>query len=389
MRPLPDRIEGRLKHLFGEERVVAARRGWALLRPSPLVISLSVSMCQRNENLPVCPRCHHELVLEMIVPPGSDEPRQTYRCPNCGLKMEVLPKHHSPSRHGVPGYRPLHDLEEARNYDDAYAVFEGDFGGHIYLTSPVRSIRCDGGMLLSLLGFLDRIAWGDQPEGRAIFYERREKGQGIRGGMGGGRATDDVWLHPEFLSLGLFDDVRSVLAGTVDISELFPPSAEATVSWIRSGQSNKPRFAWAVVSTLMAAGFVVNWAGWKDRSPTQPRWTDVTAFLDEDANDILLGELAANDAMIGRRLEALASARDVKGLGGKRTTRCAVFAPCSSLEVTSGTRSNAEEVNVSIITSEPLERLAAAVVSHRLTAARLFASLSGGLQTFLDDAALS
>ena len=86
---------------------------------------------------------------------------------------------------------------------------------------------------------------------------------------------------------------------------------------------------------------------------------------------------------------ALASARDVKGLGGKRTTRCAVFAPCSSLEVTSGTRSNAEEVNVSIITSEPLERLAAAVVSHRLTAARLFASLSGGLQTFLDDAALS
>ena len=345
-------------------------------------------MCYRKGNLPVCPRCHSELVLEMVVPPGSDEPRETYRCPNCGLKMEVLPKHHSISRHGVPGYRPLHDLGEARNYDDAYAVFEGDFGGHIFLTSPVRSIHCGEGTLLSLLGFLDRIAWGDQPEGRAIFYERRETGQGIRGGMGGGRATDDVWLHPEFLSLGLLDDIRSVLAGTADMSTLFPPSVEATVSWIKSGRSNKPRFAWAVVSVLMAAGFVVNWAGWKEPSPKQPKWTDVTAFLDEDANDILLAELAANDAMIGRRIEALVSARDVRGLGGKGTTRCAVFAPCSSLEVTPGTRLTAEEGNVSIITSEPLERLAPAV-SGGLTAARLFSSLSGGLQMFLDDATLS
>ena len=48
----------------------------------------------------------------------------------------------------------------------------------------------------------------------------------------------------------------------------------------------------------------------------------------------------------------------------------------------------AEEGNVSIITSEPLERLAPAV-SGGLTAARLFSSLSGGLQMFLDDATLS
>lgn len=60
-------------------------------------------------------------------------------------KLKSIPEHQSAVRnmvsesHGLD-YKPLKDLEEAKEYDDAYIIMEGDWGGQIYLVAPVRLV---------------------------------------------------------------------------------------------------------------------------------------------------------------------------------------------------------------------------------------------------------
>ena len=133
-----------------------------------------------------------------------------------------MPEHHSPIRHIVAAaqgteYKPLQSLKEARTVGDAYLVMEGDWGGQIYLVCPVNLVNCDEKELDQLLSELDEIAWEcNGGEGAGIYYERRKPGEGIAGGMGGGVATEDLWIHPEFVSKGLENRIRNVVmsAGT-------------------------------------------------------------------------------------------------------------------------------------------------------------------------------
>lgn len=107
-------------------------------------------------------------------------------------------------------YAALRSLEEARRVPDAAVVMEGDDGGSIYLTCPVRLVRCDEAALRQLLLDLDEHDWND-PESTGLFYELLPVGSGVAGGTGGGVVADGVWLHPELEAKGLREHAEAVI----------------------------------------------------------------------------------------------------------------------------------------------------------------------------------
>jgi hypothetical protein len=112
---------------------------------------------------------------------------------------------------GLP-FHPLSSLKQAQSQPDGVAILEGDWGGQIYVVCPAPLIHCSEAALGRLLRDLDKIAWEcNDGEGAALFYERRPPGSGVAGGMGGGRVTDDLWVHKEFVDLGLADKIREVI----------------------------------------------------------------------------------------------------------------------------------------------------------------------------------
>jgi hypothetical protein len=137
-----------------------------------------------------------------------------------------LPDHLEPHESGVrklvaetrgESYRALSSLDEAKQHEDAYVVFEGDDGGQIYAVFPAAVVDCDEPTLQRLLGDLDSIAWPrNDPNSARVFYERHPAGHGITGGMGGGIANADGWIHREFEQLQLADQIRDVISGTRD-----------------------------------------------------------------------------------------------------------------------------------------------------------------------------
>ncbi len=115
-----------------------------------------------------------------------------------------LPDDESPVRrmmadaHGTP-FHPLRTLVEARQHEDGVAILQGDWGGQIYAVIPARLIRCSPATLQRLLLDLDTAAWScNENEGASIYYERKPAGAGVGGGMGGGKSTGALWVHPEF-----------------------------------------------------------------------------------------------------------------------------------------------------------------------------------------------
>src|SRR5207244_7483536 len=102
--------------------------------------------------------------------------------------------------------------EEAKAMEDGYVVLEGDWGGQIYLVAPMRLVRCKEEVLRHLLGDLDEIGWPGQTDGQGLYYERYQPGQTVPGGMGGGTALDNVWMHEEFSQYGIEEKIRKVLS---------------------------------------------------------------------------------------------------------------------------------------------------------------------------------
>ncbi|MBU2476687.1 hypothetical protein KKG83_04410 [Candidatus Micrarchaeota archaeon] len=116
----------------------------------------------------------------------------------------VVLEHESPVRKIVSqaqntDYKPIKTFEEAKKFDDSYLIMEGDYGGQIYLSTPVKLIKCDIKTLEKLLKELDKIAWDcNEGMGCGIYFERKKVGEGIWGGMGGGIALNELWVHEEF-----------------------------------------------------------------------------------------------------------------------------------------------------------------------------------------------
>jgi hypothetical protein len=120
------------------------------------------------------------------------------------IVAKLIPRGYSPIRFAMSEvcnieYKPIEDFEEALNTEDAVLVMEGDFGGQIYLTCPMKLVRCSEEALENLLTDLDDIAWHcNKGLGTGIYYEVRKPGDWISGGMGGGYVSDGLWVYPEF-----------------------------------------------------------------------------------------------------------------------------------------------------------------------------------------------
>ena len=114
-------------------------------------------------------------------------------------------------------YNKFLSLKAALHYKDAYLVMEGDCGGQIYLTVPVKFVKCNEKTLRSLLNEIDSLAWKD-PECAGFYFERRPIGEILIGGMGGGKIQDDLWVHKELEYLK--EKIRLILKGKVNADDL-------------------------------------------------------------------------------------------------------------------------------------------------------------------------
>src|SRR3989339_1650587 len=85
-----------------------------------------------------------------------------------------------------------------KNVSRIWLVFEGDFGGQIYLTARLDKLG-DGACFVLLLDKLDTAAWStNDGDGKSwhLFLTDHPR-RGVNGGMGGGRLRAGVWLHKE------------------------------------------------------------------------------------------------------------------------------------------------------------------------------------------------
>jgi hypothetical protein len=133
--------------------------------------------------------------------------------------------HESPLRkmisntHGSQ-YEALPNLDQAKKTNNAYLIMEGDDGGQIYLVSPVEIIKCDEKTLELLLKDLDAKKWKDLSMA-GLYYEVHEPNTTISGGMGGGRAEIDLWVHKDFEELkSKIQNVISGLATSINNGDL-------------------------------------------------------------------------------------------------------------------------------------------------------------------------
>ena len=130
-----------------------------------------------------------------------------------------IPEHERPlgrmlaDSEGAP-FHALRSLKDAQADPHGYVILQGDSGGQIYLVAPASYIRCSSETLNCLLRDLDQIAWpGNDDDMRQVYFERLSPGSVVSGGMGGGVANADPWIHPEFVSKGLRPAILSVLRG--------------------------------------------------------------------------------------------------------------------------------------------------------------------------------
>ena len=117
---------------------------------------------------------------------------------------------------GKPPYRSIVTYAEASANLNGYAILHGDDGGTVYLTVPIRDVRCGEAGLQELLLEIDSLVWKD-PSMAIVYYEECAVGQGIPGGMGGGLADSKLWVHPtltekrEAIELFIAGEIPSIL----------------------------------------------------------------------------------------------------------------------------------------------------------------------------------
>lgn len=95
-------------------------------------------------------------------------------------------------------YKPLNTLEEARNTTNAVVVLDGDYGGQVYATCPIKHLKPEitHAQLEAVCKQVSALEW-EQEDDWQVSYQIKEVGQGVWGGMGGGRVIDGLWMHPK------------------------------------------------------------------------------------------------------------------------------------------------------------------------------------------------
>lgn len=122
-------------------------------------------------------------------------------------------------------YRSFRTLAEAKAAPVAAVSVEGDYGGQIFATCPVKLVGCSEVRLRRLAEELEaEVENTNYVGGAQVIYEPLPVGAGVSGGMGGGLVVDGVWVHEEIRQLGWAPAVEATLRGTRD--DLPPPSPE-------------------------------------------------------------------------------------------------------------------------------------------------------------------
>lgn len=112
--------------------------------------------------------------------------------------------------HNIP-YEAITSLKQAREEMNVIVVFEGDYGGIIYLTCPIELVKCKEEQLKCLLEKIDKLYWNDI-NGANVFYEKVEE-KSIAGGMDGGLVLNNLWIHPEIEKLGMEKEIKKTILG--------------------------------------------------------------------------------------------------------------------------------------------------------------------------------
>ena len=103
-------------------------------------------------------------------------------------------------------------IELVKSYPDGVVIFEGDYGGQLYVVVPSSLVKCTEQDLKQLLSDLDALKWNDA-SGARVYYERHPVGSGVPGGMGGAVVTQGIWIHDNFMKLRLDSAIREVIEG--------------------------------------------------------------------------------------------------------------------------------------------------------------------------------
>lgn len=129
-----------------------------------------------------------------------------------------ISEHESPMRkmvhdsHGET-YTALKSLDDAKKTPNSYLVMEGDDGGQIYLVTPITLVKCNDKTLENLLKSLDALSWNDISMAN-IYYEVHGSNSIVSGGMGGGKAEKELWVHKDFEKIK--DKIAQVLDGMAE-----------------------------------------------------------------------------------------------------------------------------------------------------------------------------
>jgi len=102
--------------------------------------------------------------------------------------------------------------QEAKDATNGAVIMEGDWGGQIYLSCPMKYVKCDKKTIIKLLIELDKLAWPcNEDDGTGLKFCRANPGTGIIGGMGGGVVLDELWINDEFEKIK--PEIQRVLNG--------------------------------------------------------------------------------------------------------------------------------------------------------------------------------
>jgi hypothetical protein len=142
---------------------------------------------------------------------------KNYKMKNSIFTGDNLPDHESGVRRMMAdaegsSYVSFKSLAEAKSHRDGFVILEGDDGGQIFVVCSASEVNCSEEVLRQLLLDLDAKTW-DSPDAARIYYERRQVGEGVAGGMGGSVAGTEIWIHEEFRKLGLVGAIRDVIEG--------------------------------------------------------------------------------------------------------------------------------------------------------------------------------
>jgi hypothetical protein len=163
---------------------------WVILRRSPLTDSRTIDELEQtafDDQGNVIDEVAYSVLSQKLAELAYDQDGEV-RCPEALEDMVWR----------LNGIRFI-DLRQ-RDVESTWLVLQGDWGGQVYLTVP-SSLLGPNAKPQGLLSEMDKYAWDcNEGDGASLFHVQVKHPQhGISGGMGGGRLTNGLWLHDEFL----------------------------------------------------------------------------------------------------------------------------------------------------------------------------------------------